>query len=330
MKYGLQVALVDPTTLLGRDVKAVLSERAFPVAKLHLFHSREEADGYLTEEDEEAAFVAPLEPDSLDTCAVAFFCGDPAHSARFFARRGDDACLAIDLSGVREGGPFAPAAEPGGPGLLPEGRLLLTYDPTAFVLGETVRLLDRLSTVESITAAIDRPASELGKEALDELFGQAIAVASFKPIPKEVFDTQSAFNVFSPADSAVFERRVAEDVKRIVGRDLGVTLLSARAGVFHGHLIRLDARFSGSAPEASALREALFRPGTFLEEVDPENLSGPVESAGRDETLVLRVTSAEKNVTLTMAADHLRRGGALQGVRLAEQAIRERSLLADA
>jgi hypothetical protein len=59
-------------------------------------------------------------------------------------------------------------------------------------------------------------------------------------------------------------------------------------------------------------------------------LAGPVESAGRDETLVLFVASSGNSVRLGLAADHLRRTGAVMAVRLAEQAVAERGLLPDA
>ncbi len=52
-----------------------------------------------------------------------------------------------------------------------------------------------------------------------------------------------------------------------------------------------------------------------------------MESAGRDETLLLRGEAEARRVTLTLAADHLRRAGALLAVRLAEQAARERGWL---
>jgi hypothetical protein len=52
-----------------------------------------------------------------------------------------------------------------------------------------------------------------------------------------------------------------------------------------------------------------------------------VESAGRDETLLLRCETSGRRVTLTLAADHLRRAGALLAVRLAEQATGERGWL---
>lgn len=318
--HGVSVALVEPTTLLGRDVKAVLKERGFPAAKIHLFHQTPRPGGILTADDDEVAFVAPLTPDALETCQIAFLCGSPADTERFLATR-RDSCVAIDLSGARRAGPLAVPSGDGGARVLPPGNVLVAPHPVAFVLAEAIAVVDALAPVAEATAAIDRPVSELGKAALDELFEQAVALAAFRPVLKEHLGAQGAFNAWVPADTDAFERRVAEDVSAILGRPLPLGLLSARAGVFHGHLLRLELRLGADAPASGALLAAFRARNDAFEVVDPENFSGPVESAGRDETLVLRAEPSEKSVRLTLAADHLRRGGAILAVRLAEELL---------
>ena len=322
---GLSVGLVEPTTLLGRDVKAVLKERGFPAAKIHLFHQTPQPGGILTADDDEVAFVAQLTPDALETCQIAFLCGSAADTERFLATR-TDSCLAIDLSGARHEGALAVPSEEGAPRPLPGGNVLAAPHPVAYVLAEAIALVDALAPVAEVTVAIDRPTSELGKAALDELFEQAVALAAFRPVPKEQLGTQGAFNAWVPADTVAFERRVAEDVAALLGRPLPLGILSVRAGVFHGHLLRLELRLAADAPTSAALLAAFAARKDAFEVVDPENLSGPVESAARDETLVLRVESSGRRVRLTLASDHLRRGGAILAVRLAEQALKERGL----
>lgn len=327
--WGMKVAVVEPTTLLGKDVRAVLSERSFPAAKTLLFHAASVREAILAAGDEEdTEIVAPLENDSLEGCQVAFLCGG-GDALREFVGVRTDSCLAIDLSGLRSGGPFVlPREEGGAP--LPAGNLFLTTDPTAYVVWQALRRLARLGTLAGVSVAVDRPASELGRAALDELFRQAIALASFQSMPKEIFPGQSAFNIYHPDDSEAWEERLREDVLRLLGEEIPLSVFSARAGVFHGHHVRLEARFSGASPAASEVHEALFSPGSGFVEPDPESADGPVESAGRDETLVLRVGVSEEAVRLALASDHLRRGGAHLAVRIAEEAVADRGLLPDA
>lgn len=326
---GLSVALVEPTTLLGRDVRAVLKERAFPASKIHLFHQKPQPGGILTEEDDEVEFIAPLTKDALETSRIAFLCGSADETARFLRARTDSA-LAIDLSGVRNGQPLVVPSEDPDPRPLPPGSLFLTPHPVAFVLAEIVRTVESVAPVVGVTAAVDRPVSELGKAALDELFQQALALATFRPMPKETLGTQVAFNSHAPTDSGAFEARVAADVAGLLAREIPLTILSARAGVFHGHLVRVELRLGAGAPPWSDVLARFREQKHAFEIVDPENLSGPVESAGRDETLLLRGEAEGRRVTLTLAADHLRRAGALLAVRLAEQAARERGWLGPA
>lgn len=320
------VAIVEPTTLLGRDVRAVLTERKFPASRVHLFHQAAGDSGLLAADDDEVAFIAPLTDDALETSRIAFLCGSAAETARFSATRKDGA-LAIDLSGVRNGQPLVVPSEVSDTRQLPEGSLFLTPHPVAFLLAEVVRTVDGVVPVVGITAAVDRPVSELGKAALDELFQQALALATFRPMPKEVLGTQVAFNSHAPIDSRAFEARVAEDTAALLAREIPLTILSARSGVFHGHLLRVELRLCADGPSSSDLLARFREQKQAFDIVDPENLSGPVEAAGRDETLLLRGEAEGRRVTLTLAADHLRRAGALLAVRLAEQAARERGWL---
>ncbi len=327
---GLSVALVDPGTLAGRDVKAVLRERGFPAAHLHLLQTGDPSSGLLTEDDGEAAYVAALEADSLSTCQIAFLCGPAKATARFLSLRAPDGCLVLDLSGQRQEGTFVDALRGVLPSPLPAGDHFLLRDPAATVLADAVAALETLRPVQAVTVAIDRPASDLGKDALDELFQQAIAVASFRSVPKDTLGTQSAFNIYSPADTDAFENRVAGDVRALLGRDLPMGVLSARASVFHGTTLRLEIRFEGDAPAPDALRSALLAAGRGFAEADVDGPPGILDAAGRDETLLIRTASEGSAARLFLASDDLRRPWALLAVRIAEAAIAERGLLPDA
>lgn len=327
---GLPVAIVDPGSLVGRDVRAVLRERGFPSSHVHLFHTGAGQDGLLTEDEGEAAFVTPLEPDGLSGCSIAFLCGGTEPTARWLARRGPDGCLAVDLTGQRSGGAFVDAVRGELPRPLPAGDLLLLRDPAATVLADAIAALEPLRPVAAVTAAIDRPASELGREALDELFQQAIAIASFRSVPKDRLGAQCAFNVFSPGDTDTFDARVAADVRALLGKELPLTVLSARAGVFHGTTMRLEVRFEGEAPSSDSVRKALLASGRGFGEPDVDGPAGIVDASGHDETLVFRAACSGDASRLFLGSDHLRRPGAILAVRIAEAAVSERGLLADA
>jgi aspartate-semialdehyde dehydrogenase len=322
---GVVGAIVEPETLAGRDVRAVLEERAFPLSSLHLFGGAPETEGRIVADVGEAAWVAPLSSDSLETCDVAFLCGSASASARFLAACAPNRCVVVDLSGLRGTGQLA---YPGRP--LPDGNLWLLPDPTAALVAEAVRRFPPGTRISQLWVTVDRPVSELGKAALDEMFEQAISLASFRPVPKEVLGAQLAFNVTCPSDSAAYEKRIAEDFVRLAGADVPIEVFSARSGVFHGHFVRVTAHLDGEAPTLATLRESLLGPGSAFEESDPEDQAGPVQAAGRDEAIVMRIVSEGSSIRLAFASDHLRLTGAVAAVRLAEEAVVARGLLADA
>ncbi len=326
---GLVVGIVDPSSLVARDVRDLLRTRAFPSSRTRLFHTGDPASGLLTDDGGEAAFVSPAEPGCLDGCHVAFLCGTAGATARFLAVRGQDGCTAIDLSGVRSGGTWAPPPGPAREPVAP-APLYLLRNPAAVVLSEAVAAVDAVAPVTGVTVAVDRPASELGKAGVDELFEQAVALASFRSLPKDVHGAQAAFSLFSPADAAEYEAALAGDFEALTSGRFPLGVLSLRAGVFHGTTLRVELRFRDAAPAASAVREALLGRSDRFADADVDGPAGLVDAAGRDETIVLRVDSSGTSARLVLAADHLRGPGATLAVSLAERIVADGGLLADA
>ena len=91
------------------------------------------------------------------------------------------------------------------------------------------------------------PASEHGKRGMDELHEQTINLLSFQQMPKDVFDTQVAFNVldrYGPQFDSVSASRGEADARRLPanpGNDRAEvpSLLLLQAPIFHGHAFSL-------------------------------------------------------------------------------------------
>ena len=68
--------------------------------------------------------------------------------------------------------------------------------------------LTELRPIRSASATVLEPASEYGRAAMDELHQQTVKLLSFQELPRQVYDTQVAFNA-TPAfgDSAKFSPR---------------------------------------------------------------------------------------------------------------------------
>lgn len=328
MRYReLRIAIVDPLTLVGRDLRELLKQRGFPASRTRLFHSDPGEGGQVAEDDGEAAFIPPIRPGDLEDSQFVFLCGKPARSGAVMKGHTEAHGTFLCLGPVSS----AELAWVGAP--RPESRLQRLPHPMSYVLAETVRSLGSVSGMESLTgisAVIDRPVSEVGKDGLDELFQQAIALASFKPLPKKLLEFQAAFNEFYPDDSEEFDRQVAQDFQAMLPKSPAPSVFSARTGIFHGHHLRLELRFGGPAPSAAAALEALSAKDSGFDVRAYDDGAGVIDAAGQDEILVLRASAIPGSLRLALACDHLRRPLALQAVRLAEEMVAAAGFLADA
>ena len=65
--------------------------------------------------------------------------------------------------------------------------------------------------IRSVSATVLEPASEYGRAAMDELHQQTVKLLSFQELPRQVYDTQVAFNTTpSFGDSAKFSLAASE------------------------------------------------------------------------------------------------------------------------
>ncbi len=174
--------------------------------------------------------------------------------------------------------------------------------------------LNRRFGLKAITATVLEPASQAGRAAVDELHQQTVSLLSFQSVPKEVFDTQVAFNLQSELGEAsrielgAVTRRIRADVQALLGPDAAakVRFQVVQAPVFHGYTISALADLSAPAGDGD-VRNALSG-GVVNAETDdaPSNLA-----ATETGDLLFRAQKDASDPTgtahwLWMAADNLR------------------------
>src|SRR5205085_8035905 len=99
-----------------------------------------------------------------------------------------------------------------------------------------------LSFIKNAVATVFEPASEHGQKGMDELHEQTVNLLSFQQLPKNIFDTQVAFNMVSRYGEhanpplASVEQRILKHYQRIVGEGVLLpSLLLLQAPIFHGY-----------------------------------------------------------------------------------------------
>lgn len=250
-----KIVIVGAGSLRGRELNDALADSAFGGADFVLMDDESEI-GALEAVGDEVTFIQRIEPSSFNRADFVFFTGDEALTRKHWQTALRSGASIIDVSGALEGEPGilvrAPwlhtplphSTDANVPGL--ETRAVVPAHPVAVTLA---LLLDRISSIApvvSASATVLEPASEYGRAAMDELHQQTVKLLSFQELPRQVYDTQVAFNttpVFGEqarTPLARSETRIRRHCALLTGDRLPeVGVQALHAPVFHGYGISL-------------------------------------------------------------------------------------------
>jgi len=248
-----KMALIGSDSLLGREIRDIIATSDHDI-KLRLVADTEEIAGALTRVGDEPAVVGGLTADSLEGARAIFLAGSAQSSHKALALLAEDpGATIIDLTGAAEDRPDARLRAPlvESAEEMDEGE----YDSAVQVIAHPAAiamalLLRRLHSIEAVRASVIQifaPASEHGKQGVEELQGQTVSLLSFKKVPHAIFDTQLSFSMLAKYGEGAkvsleetelrIERHLAS-LLALPGEGAGVPMPSLRliqAPVFHGY-----------------------------------------------------------------------------------------------
>ncbi len=328
---NFRIAIVGAASLRGKELNEVLGESPLATAEFALMDD-EEALGKLESIAEEVTFIQPITSSSFEKADFTFFAADEEVTRRRWQSAQAAGSSIIDMSCALEGEPGvmvrAPwvrkaigehedesdAVDPTAPDL--KTPAIVPAHPVAVVLGLIFAGLQGLGAVRSAWATVLEPASEYGRAAMDELHQQTVALLSFQPLPKAIYDTQVAFNVTpvsgdeAKVNLAAAEARIRRHYALITaGRLPDVAVQLVHVPVFHGHTISIGVEFEKPVT-IEHLQAALSGDHIEVEITDadaPSNLS----AAGQEEILVrirpvVDAVGAARRFWLWVATDNLK------------------------
>jgi aspartate-semialdehyde dehydrogenase len=216
----------------------------------------------------------------------------------------------VDLTGSLEGEAGVVVrlgGDEGGPLVDLTTVAVVSMHPMAAVLR---LLVERLSVLglERLAATVLLPASEMGSAGVDELHQQTAGLLTFKPLQKDVYDAQVAFNLQASLGTAakIDLERERTKISRQVGGDANVLALQVvQAPVFHGFAASVFVEMSHVVSEEK-LHRALRSGMLHLAEVTaPSNAS----VAGTGEvrlTFQLTASKVGSSFWIWLTGDNLR------------------------
>jgi aspartate-semialdehyde dehydrogenase len=243
-----RLAIVGAGTLKGKEVAEVLNDRNFPSMDVKLLDD-DEALGKLEAVGDGVTFIQSVRNEQFQNIDFTFFASDPESTRNNWKTARNAGSAIIDLSSALEDEPDAAVRSPWverhlGQSLVPElqpGPAVVAH-PAAVVLALLLLRVQKVGQVKRAVATVFEPASEHGQNGMDELHEQTVNLLSFQQLPKNIFDTQVAFNMVarfgehSAPALATLQSRVLKHYRRIAGpQALLPSLLLVQAPIFHGH-----------------------------------------------------------------------------------------------
>jgi len=312
-------AIVEPGTLLGKELRERIAERpAFQEARHLLLSTDETQVGNLTEVAGEAAFVQRWQEGELEGTEVVFLCGPAASRKRVLADRpkATTAILVATDVAPAEGRPVVAGVNSSN---LKPGAVLVSPHPAVILLAHLLQPL-RPYGLEEAVATVVQPASMHGEPGLEELFTDTRRIYDMGGKRKTpIFGQQLAFNLLPARHEP---ENLAAQLGEVLAGEPPVALEVVQAAVFHGLAVALWVRLAND-PGGPALRKALgHHPHVSLAE-NPK-LLGPIDVAGEAEILVgnVRRDAGPSGGTWIWAVmDNLTRGGVLNALEIAEAVL---------
>jgi aspartate-semialdehyde dehydrogenase len=314
-----RLVIVGAASLKGKEVAEVLSDRNFPSLDTKLLDD-DEALGQLETVGDEVSFIQSVRSQQFDKVDFTFFACDQDCTRKNWKNVLDAGSAIVDLSYALENEAGAVVRSPWVERQLGQSLPLdlqphpaVIAHPAAVVLALLMLRAQKEYSIKSVVATVFEPVSEHGQKGMDELHEQTVNLLSFQQLPKNIFDTQVAFNMVSrygenstPPLSSV-EQRILKHYQRIAGNAAPLpSLMLLQAPIFHGYAFSIRLQLEQAA-DIEKLSQVLA--GDHVSVAQPaEEAPSNVSVAGQGNILLsLKPDSNDPHgVWLWAAADNLR------------------------
>jgi aspartate-semialdehyde dehydrogenase len=334
------VAIVGVTGMVGQAFIKILQERKFPVKGWKLLASSRSADKKIHIAGRDYT-IEEARPDSFAGVDFAFFSagGDVSQQlAPEAVRRG---AIVVDNSSAFRMDPEVPLVVPEVNAGAVSSHKGIIANPNCSTIQLVVALqpLHQAAGLKRVVVATYQSVSGAGKEAVDELAAQSLAVLSKKELVKEYIPYkgagrhhQIAFNmvphidIFEEDDYTKEEMKLIRETRKIMGLpDLPLTATTVRVPVFNGHSEAVNVELNNPLSPQEARKVLARVPGVVVRD-NPSDLlyPMPVDTEGRDEVFVGRIRydrTVPHGLNLWIVADNIRKGAATNSIQIAELLI---------
>jgi aspartate-semialdehyde dehydrogenase len=338
MSRKFNVAVVGATGAVGEVMLDILAQRKFPVGEVYAVASARSA-GKEVDFNGEKLTVQALEDFDFANVQIGLFSPGASVSAIYAPRAAAAGCVVVDnTSQFRQDRDI--------PLVVPEvnARRIAEYKNRGIIANpncSTIQMVVALKPIqdavgiERINVATYQSVSGTGKEAIEELAAQTAQLLNGKPVERNVYPKQIAFNCLPHIDVFMDNGYTKEEMKMVwetrkimEDESILVNPTAVRVPVFYGHseAVHIETRRKITVEE---VRNLLAKaPGVTLldERRDGGYPTAVTEAAGHDATFVGRIRediSHPRGINMWVVSDNIRKGAALNSIQIAEILVKD-------
>ncbi|HXE41889.1 MAG TPA: aspartate-semialdehyde dehydrogenase [Candidatus Baltobacteraceae bacterium] len=334
MNRNPHVAVVGATGAVGIEMIKTLEKRNFPVSKLTLLASARSVGKKLKFRGQDIT-ITELTKDSFKGIDIALFSAGGSISKEFAPIAAKAGCVVVDNSSAFRQDENVPLVIPeiNASDVKSHKGIIANPNCTTAITLMALYPLHKTFTVSRIFASSYQAVSGTGAKAIEELKRQVNEIVSGKPVTKEVYPHQIAFNVLPQVDSFLPTGYTKEEMKmENEGRKImhhpnfRASVTCVRVPVYRSHSIAVSAEFD--KPVSVETARAVLKKAVGLDLVDePENKKYPMPlfTSGKDNCEVGRIRkdcALDNGLCFWVSGDQLLRGAALNAVLIAEELLK--------
>jgi aspartate-semialdehyde dehydrogenase len=334
MNRNPHVAVVGATGAVGIEMIKTLEKRNFPVSKLTLLASARSVGKKLKFRGQDVT-VTELTKDSFKGIDIALFSAGGSISKEFAPIAAKAGCVVVDNSSAFRMDENVPLVVPeiNASDVKSHQGIIANPNCTTAITLMALYPLHKAFTVKRIFASSYQAVSGTGAKAIEELKRQVSEIISGKPVTKEVYPHQIAFNVLPHVDSFLATGYTKEEMKmENEGRKImhhpnfRASVTCVRVPVYRSHSIAVSAEFEKPVTVEAARAVLKKAPGLDLVD-DPENKKYPMplftsEKYNCEVGRVRKDCALDNGLCFWVSGDQLLRGAALNAVLIAEELLK--------
>ena len=328
------VAVVGATGAVGVEMIKTLEKRNFPVGKLTLLASARSAGKKLKFKGQDIT-ITELTKDSFKGVDIALFSAGGSISKEFAPIAAAAGCVVVDNSSAFRQDDSVPLVVPeinAADVKLHKGIIANPNCTTAITL-MALYPLHQAFGVKRIFASSYQAVSGTGAMAIEELKRQVEEIVAGKPVTKEVYPHQIAFNVlpqvdvFLPTGYTKEEMKMENEGRKIMHHPkFRASVTCVRVPVYRSHSVAVSAEFE--KPVTVEAARAVLKKAPGLDLIDePENKKYPMplntsEKYNCEVGRIRKDCAMDNGLAFWVCGDQLLKGAALNAVQIAEELVK--------